>query len=116
MNVEFMIWKASALIYSLRVFEVMFDFSLQRVVLTAFCWASLTSCNASTDNTEFKALEAKLAAAQAEVIQLKTEIATLKSRQVGIVCGKGDDALLTQSGDLSAVKMEKSDDYCPSLK
>ena len=27
----------------------------------------------------------------------------MKSRQIGIACGKGDDALLTQSGDLAAL-------------
>ncbi|HEY9664293.1 MAG TPA: hypothetical protein V6C65_38100 [Allocoleopsis sp.] len=81
----------------------MFNSSLQRVFLATFCLASLTSCNAPTDNAELKALEAKLAATQTEVTKMKTEIATLQSRQVGIVCGKGDDALLTQSGDFSAL-------------
>jgi len=74
-----------------------------RVLLSAACLASLTSCTMATNNVELKALEAKLAATQAEVTKLKTEIATLQSRQVGIVCQKGDDALLTQSGDLFAL-------------
>jgi hypothetical protein len=77
--------------------------SLYGVLLATICLASLTSCNTSTDDIELKALEAKLAATQAEVATLKTEIATLQSRQAGIICGQGDDALLIQSGDLSAV-------------
>lgn len=81
----------------------MFSLSLHRVFLTAFCLASLTSCNGSIDETEINTLEAKLTATQAEVASLKTEIATLQSRQVGIECGKGDDALLVQSGDLSTL-------------
>jgi hypothetical protein len=81
----------------------MFNFPLRRIFLIAFCLTSLTACNAATDSAELKALETKLAAAQTEVAELKTEIATLQSRQVGIDCGKGNDALLTQSGDLSAL-------------
>ncbi|MBI4779803.1 MAG: hypothetical protein HY785_00620 [Oscillatoriophycideae cyanobacterium NC_groundwater_1537_Pr4_S-0.65um_50_18] len=88
----------------------MFNSSLHRVFLAAVCVAKLTSCSTPTDNTALKALEAKLAAAQvklaateAKAAALKTEIATLQSRQVGIACGKEDNALLTQSGDLSAL-------------
>jgi len=81
----------------------MFNPSLHRVMLAVFCLVSLTSCNAPTDNAELKALEAKLTATQAEVAKLKTEVTMLQSRQAGIVCGKGEDALLTQSGDLSAL-------------
>ncbi|MDL5056023.1 hypothetical protein [Geitlerinema calcuttense] len=81
----------------------MFNPSLRRLLLAAFCLASLTSCNPSTENTELKALEARLAATQAEVAELETEVATLQSLQAGIVCGKGEDALLTQSGDFSAL-------------
>lgn len=77
--------------------------SLHRVLLATFCLVSLTSCNAPTDNTELKTLEVKLAATQADIADLKSEIATLQSRQAGIVCGNGEDALLTQSGDLSAL-------------
>jgi hypothetical protein len=81
----------------------MFNPSLNRVLLAVFCLVSLNSCNAPTDNVELKALEAKLTATQAEVAKLKTEVTMLQSRQAGIVCGKGEDALLTQSGDLSAL-------------
>lgn len=81
----------------------MFNPFYYRILLAAFCLASLTACSAPADDTELKALETKLTATQAEVTKLKTEIATLKSRQVGIVCGESEDALLTQSGDLSAL-------------
>ncbi|MBD1997879.1 hypothetical protein H6G00_14805 [Leptolyngbya sp. FACHB-541] len=81
----------------------MFNLSWHQVFLATACFASLASCNASTSDAELKSLEARLAESEAEVARLKIEMATLQSRQVGIICAEGDDALLMQSGDLSAV-------------
>lgn len=71
----------------------------------------LVSCSSSgkttqdlaTAKAELSSVKTKVTELETDLVKLEGEISTLQSRQTGITCGKGENALLKQSGVLSTV-------------